>query len=172
MPKRWRSTPLPYHCPCVTLYYMELSTAMLADGAHQAEGKLYILGGQWDRLTVANFPAVHPTMAVVLVIRVEYNEAPKTCLLTVELVLDGQPAGVKLTGQMSVGHAAGLKRGAPQFAGTALTFNNVQFEKPGRYEWIISIDSEILGHIPLEVIQGPVMVVPGSTAAGPSDQPK
>ncbi len=140
---------------------MELTTAMLADGAHQADGKLYILGGQWDRITVANFPAVHPSMAVVLVIKVEYNEAPKTCTLNIELTLDGRPTGVKLAGQMSIGHAAGLKRGAPQFAATALTFVNVQFDSPGRYDWIVSVDTDVLAHIPLEVVQGTVLVAPG-----------
>ena len=53
---------------------MELTTAMLADGAQQAPGgKLYILGGQWDRLTVPSFPAQHPTMAVVLVLRIRIH---------------------------------------------------------------------------------------------------
>jgi hypothetical protein len=139
---------------------MELATAMLADGAQVAQGKLYILGGQWDRVIVSQFPAQHPSMAVVLVIKVDYSEAPKTCVLTVELMLDGEPMGIKTMGQMSIGHAAGLQRGAPQFAPTAIQFNNVQFEKPGRYEWVISADTDVLGHIPLEVIQGIVMSPP------------
>ena len=54
---------------------MELSTAMVADAAHVADGKMYILGGQWDRLTVAKFPAQHPAMALALVLKVEYTEA-------------------------------------------------------------------------------------------------
>src|SRR5262249_11519465 len=119
MSKRWRSIRAPYHTPCVTLYYMELTTAMLADGAQVAQGKLYILGGQWDRVIVSQFPAQHPSMAVVLVIKVNYNEAPKTCVLTIELMLDGEPMGIKTMAQMSIGHAAGLQRGAPQFAPTA-----------------------------------------------------
>jgi hypothetical protein len=149
---------------------MELTTAMLADGAHVAQGKLYILGGQWDRIMVSQFPARHPSMAVILVIKVDYSEAPKTCLLTIELMLDGQPMGVKMVAQMSIGHAAGLKHGAPQFAPTAITFNDVQFEKPGRYEWVISADSEALGHIPLEVVQDITMSPPVGQGATPRDQ--
>jgi hypothetical protein len=148
---------------------MELATAMLADGAQVAQGKLYILGGQWDRLMVSQFPAQHPSMAVVLVIKVDYNEAPKTCVLTTELMLDGQPVGVKAMAQMSIGHAAGLKHGAPQYAPTAIAFNNVQFDKPGRYEWIISADSAVLGHIPLEVVQGVVLSPP--TAGQSAERP-
>src|SRR5262249_30088956 len=147
-----------------TLYYMQLSTAMLADGAQMTGGKLYILGGQWDRITVAKFPAQHPTMAVVLVIRVDYNEAPKTCNVGIDLMLDGEAVGVKGALQMSIGHAAVLKRGAPQFAPVAVTFPNVLFDRPGRYEWVITADTTILGQIPLEVVQGVVI--------GPSpDQP-
>jgi hypothetical protein len=149
---------------------MELTTAMLADGAQVAQGKLYILGGQWDRLTVTQFPAQHPSMAVVLVIKVDYSEAPKTCVLTIELMLDGHPMGVKTMGQMSIGHAAGLKHGAPQFAPIATAFNNVQFDKPGRYEWVISADSEVLGQIPLEVVQGIVMGPPVGQGSPPRDQ--
>jgi hypothetical protein len=73
---------------------MELSTAMVADAAHVAGGKMYILGGQWDRLTVANFPAQHPAMAVVLVLKIEYTEALTDHRLTVELTLDGAPQDV------------------------------------------------------------------------------
>jgi hypothetical protein len=137
---------------------MELTTAMLADGARVADGKLYIFGGQWDRIQVARFPAAHPAMAVVLVLKVEYSEAPKTYAFEVELKLDGDPVGAKAAGQMSIGHAAGLKHGAPQFAPVALPFFNLQFERPGRYDWLISIDSEPIGHIPLEVsyVQGAI----------------
>jgi hypothetical protein len=164
MSKRSRSsTRVPYHDPCVTLYYMELTTAMLADGAHAAQGKLYVLGGQWDRLLVSQFPARHPSMSVVLVIKIDYSEAPKECPITVELMLDGQPVGAKATGALSIGHAPGLKRGAPQFAPTAIPFNDLQFEKPGRYEWVISSGSAVLGQIPLEVVQI-VTVQPGQGA--------
>lgn len=143
---------------------------MLADGAHFAPpGKLYILGGQWDRLVAARFPVQHPSMAVVLVVKIDYNEAPKTCELSIELMLDGEPMGVKSVGSMSVGHAAGLARGAPQFAPAAVTFNNVPFEKPGRYEWVISDGAEVLGQIPLEVAQAPQIGAPGPQNAAPSN---
>jgi hypothetical protein len=143
---------------------------MLADGAHVAPpGKLYILGGQWDRLAAVRFPVQHPSMAVVLVVKIDYSEAPKTCALSIELMLDGEPMGTRSVGSMSVGHAAGLARGAPQFAPAAVTFNNVPFEKPGRYEWVISADGEVLGQIPLEVVQAIQIGAPGPQNAAPSN---
>src|ERR1700733_3012394 len=109
---------------------MELTTAMLADGAHVAGGKLYVLGGQFDRLLVASFPARHPTMAVVIVLQVEYSEAMRTVELGVNLTLDGQPCNVNAVTQFATGHAPDTVRGAPAFVPIALPFNNVGFTAP------------------------------------------
>src|SRR6266705_1084372 len=150
---------------------MDLTTAMLADGAHLADGKLYILGGQWDRLVVAKFPAQHPSMAVALVIKVDYDEAPAPHALNVSLMLDGKPMGPSAAGQMTTGHAPGLARGAPAFVSLVLPFSNVTFEAPGRYEWVITIDGEPKGQIPIDVTSVPGLpgavpdTVPGSPAA-------
>ncbi len=146
---------------------MELSTAMLADGAHVAGGKLYILGGQWDRLMVAAFPAQHPSMALALVIKIEYTEAPKTYQLNVELTLDGQPQEAKASGAMSIGHAPVLTHGAPQYAPLAIPFNNVSFGAPGRYEWVITADKTEMGRIPVEVVQGDIPGMPAAAASTP-----
>lgn len=134
---------------------------MLADGAQRAPGgKLYILGGQWDRLTVPTFPVQHPTMAVVLVFRVEYSEALDSHQMEVELTLDGEPKGPKAMGQFTTGHVPGHVRGTPSFVPAALTFNNLVFEAPGRYEWVVRVDGDERGRVPIEVVQGPVAVMP------------
>jgi hypothetical protein len=142
---------------------MKLTTAMLADAAQQAGGKLYILGGQWDRLIVPNFPVQHPTMAFVLVLRVEYSEALDHHQLEVQLTLDGEPKDPRATAQFVTGHAPGQTRGTPSFVPLALTFNNVVFEAPGRYEWVIRADGEVLGRVPIEVVQGAIGTTPVPT---------
>jgi hypothetical protein len=140
---------------------MELTTAMLADGAQQAPGgKLYILGGQWDRLTVPNFPAQHPTLALVLVLRVEYSEALDQHQLEVELTLDGDAKEPKAMAQFITGHAPGQVRGTPSFVPLALTFNNLVFETSGRYEWVVRADGEVCGRVPIEVVQGTIGGMP------------
>jgi hypothetical protein len=148
---------------------MQLTTMMLADGAHVANGKLYVLGGQWDRLNVAAFPTHHPSMAVALVLQIEYTEAPKSYTLTVELTLDGQPESVKAVGKFAIGHAPIQARGAPQFAPIAIPFNNVPFGGPGRYEWVISVDDQELGRLPIEVAAGVVAGMSQGPAGQPSD---
>src|SRR6266699_206590 len=147
---------------------MELTTAMLAAAAHNVAGKLYILGGQWDRLSAAALPVQHPTLSVVLVIRLEYNEAPRTYELSIELTLDGRSEGVKAAGQFAVGHGPGQIHGAPQFVPLAIPFNNLTFTSAGRYEWVINIGSKELGRIPLEVTHG---IVPGMPPIGLGQQP-
>lgn len=147
---------------------MKLTTAMLADGAHVAGGKLYVLGGQWDRLTVAAFPAQHPSMAVVLVLQVEYTEAPKSYTLTIELTLDGKPEAAKAVGQFAIGHAPVQARGAPQYAPIAIPFNNVTFDGPGRYEWVIRVDDTELGRLPIEVASGAI----ANAQSGPPAVPR
>jgi hypothetical protein len=143
---------------------MELTTAMLADGAQQAaNGKLYVLGGQWDRLTVPSFPAQHPTLALVIVLRIDYNEALDPHQLEIELTMDGQAKDAKATAQFVTGHAPGIVRGTPSFMPLALTFNNLAFETPGRYEWIVQVDASVVGRIPLEVVQGAVGTLPLSS---------
>ena len=148
---------------------MQLTTMMLADGAHVANGKLYVLGGQWDRLTVAAFPAHHPSMTVALVLRVEYTEAPKSYTLTVELTLDGRPESAKAVGKFAIGHSPAQVHGAPQFAPIAIPFNNVPFGGPGRYEWVISVDDQELGRLPIEVAAGEVAGMPQDSAGQSSE---
>jgi hypothetical protein len=150
---------------------MELTTAMVADGAHVAGGKLYILGGQWDHLMVAAFPAQHPSMALALVIKIEYTEAPKTYQLNVELTLDGQPQDAKASGSMSVGHAPALTHGAAQYAPLVLPFNNVTFSAPGRYEWVITADDTVLGRVPVQVAQGIIPGLPPAPGPTPPSMP-
>jgi uncharacterized protein DUF6941 len=148
---------------------MELTTAMLADGAQQAQnGKLYILGGQWDRLSVPSFPALHPTLALVLVLRIEYSEALDQHRLEVELTLDGESMDVKATAQFVTGHAPGVSRGTPSFMPIALTFNNLKFGTPGRYEWVIQADADVIGRVPIEVTQGVISGLPISGQMPPA----
>ncbi|HEX3959789.1 MAG TPA: hypothetical protein VHZ03_24675 [Trebonia sp.] len=143
---------------------MQLTTAMLADGAHVAGGKLYILGGQWDRVGGVVFPLQHPSMAVVLVIKVDYDEALTQHRLNVALMLDGEPVGPSATGEMATGHAPGQARGAPGFVSVALPFNNVTFEAPGRYEWVVTVDDEPIGQLPIEVVR---VNLPGYPSTAP-----
>jgi len=128
---------------------------MLADAARVAENKLYVFGGQWDRLYTASFPATHTGLSVVLVIEVSYAEALMDHHLTVALMRDGDPAGAEARGLINVGHAPGTTPGAPSYVPIALPFEHLQFNAPGRYEWVVRLNDEPMGVIPLEVTLAP-----------------
>lgn len=128
---------------------------MLADAARVAENKLYVFGGQWDRIYTHAFPALHSALSVVLVIEVSYAEALTDHHLKVALMRDGEATGPEARGVINVGHAPGTTPGAPAYVPIALPFEALQFHQAGRYEWVVSLNDEPVGFIPLEVTLAP-----------------
>lgn len=148
---------------------MKLQTAMLADAARVADNKLYVFGGQWDRVYTHAFPATHAGLTVVLVIEVSYGEALKDHHLRVTLMRDGESVGAEARGLINVGHAPGTTLGAPSYVPIALPFEQLQFNMPGRYEWVVTLNDEPVGTIPLEVTLAPggAMEEPAPGQQGP-----
>jgi hypothetical protein len=142
---------------------VQVTSALLADAARVLDGKLYVFGGQWDRLaTASQLPMTHPTMALVIVFEVPYDEALETHNFHVSLELDGVALDqVQVEGQMQTGHAPGTARGAPGYAPLALTFNDIKFEKFGRYEWVVRADGDIVRRVNMEVVALPGLMLPG-----------
>ena len=134
---------------------MRLQSAMLADAARVAESKLYVFGGQWDRIYAHTFPATHAGLTVVLVIEVSHAEALTDHHLRVGLMRDGDPVGPEARGLINVGHAPGTRPGAPSYVPIALPFESLRFDHPGRYEWAVTLNGEPVGSIPLEVAMAP-----------------
>ena len=147
---------------------MKLQSAMLADAARVAENKLYVFGGQWDRIYTHSFPALHAALVVVLVIEVDYSEALMDHQLRVALMRDGEPVGPEARGVINVGHAPGTTPGAPSYVPIALPFESLQFHAPGRYEWVVTLNDEPMGSIPLEVALAPGGVMEQPAPDGPS----
>jgi hypothetical protein len=140
---------------------------MLADGARQGQdGKLYVFGGQWDRIFAPAVPTSHPTMAVVLVLQVEYTEALTEHEL--ELTLrraDGEPVGPKGVARFNVGHPPGLEPGAPVAFPLTMEQQGIVFDSYGRFEWLVEVDGREMGRLPISVAQMP------STAASATPPP-
>jgi hypothetical protein len=93
---------------------MEIDFLILADAAQVAEGKLYLLGGGWDRMAVNVLPAVQ-TIGIAVGVAVPWAETniPHTLRLTVEDDDGGtvlQPVDVRL----EIGRPAGLAAGSDQ----------------------------------------------------------
>ncbi len=140
---------------------------MLADAARVADNKLYVFGGQWDRLYTNSFPATHAGLTVVLVIEVSYAEALMDHHLKVALMRDGEAMGPEARGVINVGHAPGTTPGAPSYVPIALPFEQVLFNRSGRFEWVVTLNDDPVGVIPLEVTLAPGAVEEPAPDAGP-----
>jgi len=131
---------------------MNATAAFLADAAQVQGGKLYVHGGGWDTIYAGSEPATHPTMALVLLFRVEYSEALTDMPIEIQLLdEDENPAGVQLQQKLNVGHAPGSKPGTPSFVPQALTFNMLTFPRLGGYQFRILAGAKELASVPFRV---------------------
>jgi hypothetical protein len=134
------------------MYHMQVTTALLADAAQVANGKLYIHGAGWDTIHAAAFPTTHPTFALALVFRVEYSEALVNIPIRIALVDDDEnDAGIQADVTLNVGHPAGMTAGTPMFIPQAMTVNMMQFVKPGQFRFRISSGGTELASIPFRL---------------------
>ena len=131
---------------------MEIAAAMLADSAVVVQDKLYVHGGGWDRIWAQSVPAIHATLAVVLLLRVGWNEANNELPLLVELLdEDDQPMDARLEGSLEVGRPAGMKRGQSINVPIAQSFFMVRLPRVCGYRFRISSKGKELASIPFNV---------------------
>ncbi len=122
-----------------------VDVALLADAVQASQGKLFVLGGGWDVLTVRSLPARHPSMGIGLRVRVPWGWPGEGARLEVELqdedgksVLPGS-----LSAQVPVRRPDHLPEGSDLTVVRALTFTNVIFRHEGAYSFVISIDGQV-----------------------------
>jgi hypothetical protein len=148
---------------------MEVISAMMADAATAFNGKLYVHGGGWDSLIVRQFPAAHPSLAVVLLLSADATEAPGTGEFRIQLVdEDGSDAGVGAAATIGIGLGPFYKPGQNSLFPLAIPFNEVRFEKPGMYEFRLFWNGEQLASsVPFSVAPPPPMVNVGGAQTAP-----
>ena len=122
--------------------------ALLADSVQAVGGKLYVLGGGWDTLFVSGFPARHHSMAIGLRVRVPWSSPPTQIRVGVDLVdADGRrllPNDVSHV--VNVGRRDSMDR--PDLGILrSFTFNNLTFESPGDYSFVITLDNEVVDRL-------------------------
>lgn len=132
------------------------SFIMVADAAQAVAGKVYVLGGGWDRLTVPALPG--PSIVpfyVVAGLQVPWNLTNRKFALSIELHnADGDVLETLVTAEAEVGRPPGLRAGIPQTVHLAGPTNPV-FPEAGRYLIVCKVDGEDVGHTAIEVLQGP-----------------
>lgn len=114
---------------------MEIEFLILADSVQAVNGKLYMLGGAWDRWTSGAFPTpVQFGIAVGLI--VPWDETNQRHGVSISIVdEDGSQIVPPISGEIEVGRPPGLREGISQRSLMAINAG-FPLPRPGRYEII------------------------------------
>jgi hypothetical protein len=112
---------------------MEADYLILADGAHVANDKLYVLGGGWINVLAPQFPVNH-SMAIAIGILVDWMETNRQHAFRVELRQEDAQNRViaQAEGTFEQGRPAGMPAGSTQRIQMALPLT-VRLDAPGEY---------------------------------------
>jgi hypothetical protein len=133
---------------------MKLATLMLADHAEAVNGKLYVTGGCWDRLSTAQLPVRHPHLSLAASVLVPWNSTNEKHSFEVHLVdEDGNEVLPEpVASQFEVGRAAGITAGSDISTLFVLHFNALSLPKAGRYAFTFSVDGQELGRAGFDLV--------------------
>ncbi|MFB3739069.1 MAG: hypothetical protein ACE14W_08925 [Candidatus Velamenicoccus archaeovorus] len=136
----------------------------LADSVVRAEGKLYVQGAGWNRITASLFPAVHDRIGIGLIFRVQAEPSPRTYRFDLRLEdAEGaeQPLGMappgsgagegrlyRLNGEFTVGP---VPVGDESLVAMAVNLNGMSFERPAAYRFAVSVDGTDVKVLPFRV---------------------
>lgn len=135
---------------------MRVAYALLANAAEfSSDGKLYVLGGDFDTITFPSFPTSYPSIAMALKLELSEAEVNDRHELSITLESDDGISILPPTeGEFAL--RGEIKRsGRAIVAGTAFNFYNIPFAREGEYTWHIFINGEEMKTILLYVSQQP-----------------
>ena len=132
---------------------MDVEWLILADAAQVTGGKLYVMGGGWDRVVANKFPFPQ-NMSIALSFRVPWTQTNEKHSFEVEIAdMDGGTIA-KVPGQFEVGRPAGASPGQDQRAQFAVNINWT-ISKAGGYVVVARLDGEEERRFPFNVVAGP-----------------
>lgn len=105
---------------------------ILADAVQVVAGKLYLMGGGWDVLSVSSAFPVDRRCGIAVAFRVPWGETNRKIPISIEIASeDGQLLG-RADGEIEVGRPPGIPQGASQLSQIALDIG-LRFERAGTY---------------------------------------
>lgn len=131
---------------------ISLDYLLVADAADAVNGKLYLLGGGWDRLKVPQLPGPPAIPFHVAVgINVPWNSTNRKLRFAIDVLdADGGEVLQLAGGEFEVGRPPGLRAGTPQRFQLTVPAQP-EFGAAGRYIVRCSVDGLELGHTAIEV---------------------
>lgn len=135
---------------------MQVEWLILADYVEIIGGKLYLMGGGWDVLTVNTaFPLARP-VGLAAAFSVAWNETNQLHRVEIEFQTDdGQSVG-NVGAQFEVGRPAGVKAGQDQRFQLAANVP-LNLSAPGTYVIVARIEGQEQRRVPFNVITGPLL---------------
>lgn len=131
----------------------------VADHAVVESGKLYMNGGLWTRLNMTQFPAVHPSLAVVAAIEVPWRDYHRDHTFAIDLEdADGNALPARMEGQFRVGASPDMRMGDPTVIPIAGTINNLRIDRPGDYSFVLKVDGTELSRFTIRAVQVPLQI--------------
>lgn len=131
---------------------MKLGFAMLADAAQLSDGKVSIIGGDYDTIYAASYPARHPVLT--LVVRLDFEPSEAAHEHRVHLSMTG-PLGSHVITTEPRPFTPTLPAGAARRTRDVLkayivvTVNGLIFEQQGKYTIKTVVDGTTVSELPL-----------------------
>jgi hypothetical protein len=120
------------------LHRLSIDYLLLADGAQVQNGKLYVLGGGWERLQFEAYPQTIP-VGIALGVRVPWGETNRRHVFRIRGVdADGQEI-FGGQGEFELGRPPGIPAGTSQIFQVALTMP-LPVPAPGHYSVEADVD--------------------------------
>lgn len=124
---------------------------LLADRAEAANGKLYVMGGGWDRV-MPPAPGVAVPLSFAVSILVPWNATNRDFALTITIQdADGQPTDFKAEATINTGRPPYVIQGHSQRVIIAIPMALLAFAKDGRYEAQAAINGTEMASAPFTV---------------------
>jgi hypothetical protein len=138
-----------------SVHRIQVRVMMTADGAQAVNGKLYVLGGGFNQVSMPTVPFQH-RFDLALLVEVPWTATNQPFRLVVEqLDADGEPLNYRAEATIEAGRPAGARQGTSLSIPIAVPVV-ADFPEPGRYVLRASIDGEERGRVALEAVKAPV----------------
>jgi hypothetical protein len=129
---------------------MELLTFLVSDYANITQGgKLNVMGVFRD-IYATNFPAIHPSMTLAIKLGVDLENHEDKKLLTIKLIDVNAIEIVKLAKEFEIPNPVKSKRSE---VNAIIELHDIVFPSPGRYQFTLLIDDEIIGNLDIDLIK-------------------
>jgi hypothetical protein len=130
---------------------MQLVYALLAEAAERSEGKISLLGGDFDMIRASAFPAKRPTMALVVKLGLSREEAGRDHRFEVCIRAPDGTDVLKSEQVLNVPEVPPDAKAAK--VGMLVHFGDIIFPVPGEYAVKVRVGENEIVNLPLHLVQ-------------------